>query len=133
MLVAFSESKNKLQYIIHKIHLYIYLYKTFYVLWLLGHTFSSCFDARSFFFSFFRASPMAHESSQDRGWTGATAAGLCHSHCNPWSEPCLQPTPQLTAMPDHLTHWARPGIEPAFSWILFGLNSSAAPQQELWC
>ena len=29
------------------------------------------------------------------------------------------PTPQLVAMSDPLTHWARPGIKPASSWILF--------------
>ena len=34
------------------------------------------------------------------------------------SHPSLQPTPQLTAMPDPLNHWARPGIEPESSWML---------------
>ena len=37
--------------------------------------------------------------SQARGRTGAVATGLYHIH-NSRSEPCLQPTPQLTAMPD---------------------------------
>ena len=32
----------------------------------------------------------------------------------------LQPTAQLTATPDHFTHWARPGTEPATSSFLFG-------------
>jgi len=36
------------------------------------------------------------------------------------SEPHLRPIPQLTATPDPLTHGARPGIEPASSWILVG-------------
>ena len=31
---------------------------------------------------------------------GAVFACLRHSHSNTGSEPCLQPTPQLTAMPD---------------------------------
>ena len=48
----------------------------------------------------FRASPAAHGGSQARGLLGAVAAGLHHSHSNPGSEPCLQPTPQLMAMPD---------------------------------
>ena len=34
------------------------------------------------------------------GRIGATAAGLHHSHSNTGSEPHLQPTPQLTAVPD---------------------------------
>ena len=42
---------------------------------------------------------MAHGSSQARGQIGATAAGLHHSHSNEGSEPCLQPTLQLTEMP----------------------------------
>ena len=33
-----------------------------------------------FFFSFFRAAPVAHGSSQTRGRTGATATSLHHSH-----------------------------------------------------
>ena len=43
---------------------------------------------------------MAYRSSQARGRIGATAAGLCHSNSNSGSEPCLQLTPELTAMPD---------------------------------
>ena len=34
------------------------------------------------------------------GRTGIVAAGPHHSHSNARSEPCLQPTPQLTATPD---------------------------------
>ena len=34
------------------------------------------------------------------GLIGATAAGLRQSHSNAGSEPCLRPTPQLTAMLD---------------------------------
>ena len=43
---------------------------------------------------------MAYGSSQARGRMGAVAAGLLHSDSNTRFEPCLQPTPQLTAMPD---------------------------------
>ena len=43
---------------------------------------------------------MAYGGSQARGQVGVTAAGLCHSHSKAGSKPCLQPTPQLTAMPD---------------------------------
>ena len=48
-------------------------------------------------FFFFLTAPMAYGGSQARGRTRATAAGLCHSHSNARSEPCLRPTPQLTA------------------------------------
>ena len=52
------------------------------------------------FLVFSRASPVAHGGSQPRGQIRAVAAGLYHSHSNAGSEPQLQPTPQLTAMPD---------------------------------
>ena len=51
------------------------------------------------YFCLFRATPMAYGDSQARGQIRAVAAGL-HSHGNAGSEPCLQPTPQLTATPD---------------------------------
>ena len=50
----------------------------------------------------FRAAPTAYGSSQAKDQIGAIAAGLFHSHSN------VRP----------LTHWARPGIEPTYSWIL---------------
>ena len=53
-----------------------------------------------FIFIFWGAAPMAYGTSQAKGWTGAVALGLHHSHSNARSEPCLRPTPQLTAMPD---------------------------------
>ena len=53
-----------------------------------------------FFFLLFRATLMAYGGSQAWGWIGAIVAGLCHGHRNAESKPHLQPTPQLTAMPD---------------------------------
>ena len=53
-----------------------------------------------FFYLLFRAAHTAYGGSQPRSWFGATAAGLCHSRSNTGSKPHLQPTPQLTAMPD---------------------------------
>ena len=46
------------------------------------------------------AAPAAYGGSQARGLIGAVATGLRQSHSNAGSEPRLQPTPQLTAMPD---------------------------------
>ena len=65
------------------------------------------------FFGLFRATPGAYRGFQARGWIEAVAADLRHRHSNARSEPCLRPTPQLTA-----THWARPRIKFASSWML---------------
>ena len=51
-------------------------------------------------FCLFRAAPTAYGSSQPRGPIGAIVTGLHHSHSNAGSQPCLRPTPQLTATPD---------------------------------
>ena len=52
------------------------------------------------FFFFFRAAPAAYGGSQAVGRIRAVAAGLRHNHSNAGSELHLQPTTQLTAMPD---------------------------------
>ena len=46
------------------------------------------------------AVPMAYGGSRARDGIRAVAAGLHNSHSNAGSEPLLQATPQLTAMPD---------------------------------
>ena len=53
---------------------------------------------------FFMATLAAYVSSQARGWIRAVAAGLPQSSSNSGTELYLQPTPQLTAMSDPLTH-----------------------------
>ena len=53
-----------------------------------------------FFFAISWAASAAYGGSQARGLIGAVAASLHQSHSNAGSEPCLQSTPQLTAMPD---------------------------------
>ena len=58
------------------------------------------FPSLSFFLFLFRAAPTAHGRSQARGRTGVAAARLHHSHSHAKSELHLQPTPQLSAMPD---------------------------------
>ena len=55
-----------------------------------------------YFLVFFRAAFAAYGCSQSRGQIGAAAACLHHSHGNARS----------------VTHWARPGIEPASLWML---------------
>ena len=49
---------------------------------------------------FLWATPTAYGGSQARGQIGTVATGLRQGHSNAGSEPCLQPTPQLTATPD---------------------------------
>ena len=72
-----------------------------------------------FFFLFFRAAPETYGSSQARAWIGAIAAGLCHSHSNAGSRIQAEPATSTTAHGNvgSSTHWARPGIEPASSWM----------------
>ena len=71
-------------------------------------------------FFLFKATLVAYGSPR----VGIEAAyAICQN--NAGSKPCLGSTPQLMAMPDHPTHWARPGIESATSLI------STAPQWEL--
>ena len=78
----------------------------------------------------FRAAPTAHGGSQARG------SNQNHS-CPPlpgpqqhriWAVPAIYTTAPGSA--GSLTHWARPGIEPATSWLLVGFISNV-PQWEL--
>ena len=49
----------------------------------------------------FKATSLAYGNSQARRPIGVVAAGLYHSCSDALgSEPCLWPTPRLTAMPD---------------------------------
>ena len=52
------------------------------------------------FFAFSRAVPAAYGGSQARGLIGAVAVGLSQSHSNAGSEPRLQTSTQVTAVPD---------------------------------
>ena len=61
---------------------------------------------------FLRAVPVAHGASQARGWIGAAAAGLCHSHSNVGSQLLSATYTTAHGSTRSLTHWARPGIEP---------------------
>ena len=63
----------------------------------------------------FRAACAAYGISQSRGRIRAAAVTYTTSHGNI----------------KYFTHWARPGIEPASSWILVWFIT-AEPQKELW-
>ena len=69
---------------------------------------------------FFRLASVAYGSSQARGQIRAVA--ISHSHTTAIAMPDLSHIRNLhhsSWQLGSLTHWARPGIEPAFSWILF--------------
>ena len=66
-------------FILFYFYLFIYLFSLFAISW---------------------AAHAAHGGSQARGPIRAVATGLRQSHSNAGSEPSLQSTPQLTAMPD---------------------------------
>ena len=91
----------------------------------------TCYWLISLFFNnFFRATHVAHGSSQARGQIGAAAASLLCSHSNTVSKPWLWPTPQFTGNARSLTHWTRSGMEPTSLWILVRFLTTE-PQQEL--
>ena len=70
------------------------------VVHIICHSHLSAFFVVCFIFCLFRAAPAAYGGSQARGLIRAVATGLRQSLSNARSEPRLQPTPQLTAMPD---------------------------------
>ena len=59
------------------------------------------------------------------------AAGLYHSHSNMGSELCLQPTLQLTAIPDPWLNEQGQGLNLHSPGYVVGFISTA-PQWELW-
>ena len=69
-------------------------------------------------FCLFRVASIACEGSQARSRIGAVAAGLHHKEQQRqfWAMSTTYTTAHGNA--GYLTHWARPGIEPASSWIL---------------
>ena len=83
-----------------------------------------------FFLFLFRATSVSYGGSQARSLIGATAAGGHHSHSNSRSEPHLRPNTTAHGNAGSSTHWARPGMEPATSWLLVGLVATA-PRWEL--
>ena len=64
-------------------------------------------------FLLFRATSMAYGDSQARGQIRAVAAGLHQSHSNTAVTYTI-----AHSNAGSLTHWVRPGIEPATSWFL---------------
>ena len=72
-----------------------------------------------FYFCLFRAPPVAYGRSRARHGIRVAVAGTTAQQGG--TEPHLQPTSQLMAMPARsLTHRGSPGIQAASSWMLAG-------------
>ena len=86
----------------------------------------------AFFFGGWGTHTAAYGSSQARGWIGATTARLHHRHSNARSEPHLQPTPQLMAMPDPQPTEQGQRANPYLQWVSLTMGSlTTEPQREL--
>ena len=71
-------------------------------------------------FYLFRAAPAASGSFRARGQIGAVAAGLYHKPQQCWIQAVSAAYTTTHNKAWSLTHWARPGIKPATSWLLVG-------------
>ena len=80
--------------------LYVIVKRQFCMVRKYSIKFTMTFFFCLFFFAISWAAPMAYGGSQARVQIGAVAISLSQSHSNAGSELCLQPTLQLTAMPD---------------------------------
>ena len=84
---------------------------------------TSCATRELFFFfvcfAFSRATPTAFGSSQARGQIRYSCQPTPQpQQCKIWAMSAIHTTAHSNAR--SLTHWERPGIEPAFLWILVG-------------
>ena len=82
--------------------------------------FSFFFLSFYFYFILFcllRAVSTTYGGSQARGPIGAIATSLCHSHSNVDLSHVFN-LHHSSQQHRSITHWVRPGIEPASSWIL---------------
>ena len=80
-------------------------------------------------FFLFRAVLAAHGGSQARGRMGAVATSLHHSSRQLGIQAASSTYISAHGIDESLTHWARPGIEPASSWILVGFVTAQPPRE----
>ena len=94
---AFILLQNIYLFLIHSMILHVFNFVKEYhnigILWQLAF-----FIYLFIYFVYFRATPVAYGGSQARGPNRSVATGLRHSKAG--SKLHLQPTPQLTAIPD---------------------------------
>ena len=70
------------------------------------------------FYCHFRATHMTYGSSRSRSQIRAATVRLGSQQCQIWATSVTYTTASGNA--ESLTHWVRPGVEPASSWILVG-------------
>ena len=73
-----------------------------------------------FFYSFLGPNLRHMEIPRVMSWIGAAAASLHNSHSTAGTRATSVTYTTACSNARYLTHWARPEIEPAFSWILVG-------------
>ena len=78
-----------------------------------------------YLFIYFSATPMAYGGSQARGRIGAAAASLYTTATANMSATYTTPHDSTR----FLTHWVRPGIEPASSWKVVRFISAESQQK----
>ena len=105
------------------------LHKCSTTLWTSRSTVKGTHSLNRFlpFCLFLRAAPAAYGGSQARGWIRAVAYTTATAMPDPSHVSAYTTAHGNTGS---LTHWGRPGIESASSWILVGF-ASAEPQREL--
>ena len=98
--------------------------------WCLSYTGNKQFFKINDFFFFFVfllfLGPLPRGIWRFPGQGSNQSCSLCQSHSNAGSEPCLQPTPQLTATPDPQSTEQGQGPNPATSWFLVGFVNHCA-------
>ena len=82
------------------------------------------FFSSLFFFLLFMAKPVAYGSSQARGRIRTTDASLHQSHSKARIQAASATYTIAHGNARSLTHWVKPGIKPAFPWILVGFSTS---------
>ena len=106
----------------------ILLYKlcSFWLACAISYIYLFCF-----YFVLFRAIPQHMEVHRPRGQIRAAAADLRPQpqHCQIWATSVTYTTANGNA--GSLTLWARPGIEPAFSWTLVHWFTTVEPQRKV--
>ena len=93
----------------------------------LWHFFTELEQTIQLFFFSFKVTPMTYGSSLARGWIRATYS--CWPMPQPKQHEIQAFSTTYTATHSNtrsLTHWARPGMKPASSWVLVGFVSTVS-------
>jgi len=81
---------------------------------------------------YFNGCPRSIWSSQVRGRIRARTSSLHHSHSN-WIRAALVTYTTAHGNAASLTHWTRPGIEPAYTWTLCCVLNPLSHSRNFYC